>query len=101
MENGYEVLWTDSALLELENVFIYLDENWTEREIQILAYEIELTIDLISKNPYLFQKSDAKLNVRRAVILKFNSLYYKLNKDQIEILSFFLNHKSPSKLNIK
>lgn len=101
MVNGYKVLWTDSALLELENVFIYLEENCTEREIHILAYEIELTIDLITKNPYLFQKSDAKIDVRRAVILKYNSLYYKLIKDQIEILSFFLNHNSPSKLKIK
>lgn len=34
MKSGYKILWTDHALSELENTVIYLEENWTERELK-------------------------------------------------------------------
>ena len=55
MKNGYKILWTDFALKELENTIEYLEENWTEKELQNLALNIEETLKLISQNPELFQ----------------------------------------------
>ena len=50
-------------------------------------------------NPELFQISRAKKDVRRAVVTKHNSLYYR-NKT-IEILSFFSNRKNPKELDLR
>ncbi len=97
MKNGYKILWTDNALSELKIVFEYLERNWTEKELRKLANEIEKTIHLISNNPTLFQKSNNR-NVRRAVILKLNSMYYRIKNDEtVEILSFFSNRQNPNK----
>jgi hypothetical protein len=49
MKNGYEIHWTNNALIELENIILYLEANWTEKEIRNLAMEIEKTVLLISK----------------------------------------------------
>ncbi|TDN87665.1 hypothetical protein DET49_111113 [Salegentibacter sp. 24] len=73
MRNGYKILWTDHALSELKNTIQYLEENWSERELENFSQELDHTIELISKNPELFQVSKKK-NVRRAVVAKFNSL---------------------------
>ena len=97
MANGYKILWTDFALSELENTIEYLEENWTERELRNLAIEIEETLNLLSHNPNLFQKSDIKKEIRRVVVAKYNTLYYRINNNSIEIISFFSNRQSPKK----
>lgn len=97
MKSGYRIVWTNHALNELQNTIHYLEENWTVKELQNLATSIEEAISLISHNPYLFQVSDIKRNIRRVIIAKHNTLYYRLKEDQIEILSFFSHRQSPKK----
>ena len=97
MKNGYKILWTDFALQELENTITFLEENWTQREIQKLAITIEEILILISQNPNLFQVSELKKDIRRVVILSHNTLYYRVKNNQIEIISFFSNRQKPKK----
>jgi plasmid stabilization system protein ParE len=101
MKNGYKILWTDNALKELEQTIEYLEENWTERELRNLAESLEETITLISQNPLMFQSSKKKKDIRRAVILSLNSLYYRVSEDSVEILSFFGNRQNPKKRKLK
>lgn len=101
MKNGYKVLWTDFALKELEKTVEYLEEHWTEKELHNLFIKLEETLSFICKNPDLFQVSDVKNEIRRVVILKNNTLYYRLKKNQIEIISFFSNRQSPKKRKLK
>lgn len=101
MTNGYKILWTDFALKELKNTIEYLEENWTERELRNLASEIEEKLSLLSHNPNLFQSSDVKKDIRRVVIAKHNTLYYRVMENTIEIISFFSNRQSPKKRKLK
>ena len=100
MKSGYKISWTDHALTELSETYEYLEENWTEGEMRNLSKEIEKTLILISKNPELFQKSKINSEIRRAVIMKYNSMYYRKNNDVIEILSFFSNRKNWNRLKL-
>ncbi len=100
MKNGYNIFWTDFALKELENTIEYIEQNWSEKEIKNLAEKLEETLNLISKNPDIFQVSEFKKDVRRVVVLKFNTIYYRLNNNQIEILSFFSNRQDPKKIKL-
>lgn len=99
MKSGYKIRWTDAALEELQQTLNYLEENFSENEIQKLARKIETTTQLISQNPLIFQKSDVN-NVHRAIVLKFNTLYYRIGNDEIQILSFFSNRQSQNKRKI-
>ncbi|WP_312824288.1 type II toxin-antitoxin system RelE/ParE family toxin [Epilithonimonas sp.] len=96
MKNIYDILWTPNALNELEQTIDYLEKNFSEKEVKKLAEKIESTIQLISKNPILFPKSENK-NIHKAVLLKYNSMYYWIKDDNIEILSFFSNRQNPNK----
>ncbi len=97
MKSGYKIEWTDNALSELKQTYQYLEENWTEKELRNLSNAIEKTLKLISCNPNLYPLSDKK-DVRRAIVKKLNTLYYRVREDErIEILSFFSNRKSPDK----
>ena len=97
MTNGYKILWTDFALSELEKTIEYLEKNWTERELRNLASEIEETLTLLSHNPNLFQASNLKKEIRRVIVAKHNTLYYRIKNNSVEIISFFSNRQSPKK----
>ena len=100
MKSGYKIEWTDNALEELKKTYLYLEENWTERELKNLSKEIERTIQLISKNPQLFPLSESK-NIRRVVVKRLNTIYYRKTKNNsVEILSFFSNRQNPTKRKI-
>ena len=96
MLNGYKILWTDLAIEELEETIKYLEEDFSQKEIKKLAKEIERVINLISQNPTIFPLSE-KMNLRKVVILKFNSMFYRVANEQVQIISFFNNRKNPKK----
>jgi len=73
MENGYSVVWTYHALQELKETITYLEENFSDKELNALAKEIEATIQLIKLNPRLYP-SLHNVHVRKIVIMKFNTL---------------------------
>ena len=100
MKSGYKIAWTDNALSELKATYKYLEENWTEREIKNLSIEIERTIKLISNDPKIFPISNKK-KIRKVVVKKLNTLYYRENKENfVEILSFFSNRQNPKRKKI-
>ena len=100
MKNGYKVVWTNHALSELKATIKYLEENWTNTELTTFSKELDHTIELISKTPELFPISKQKKDVRRAVVLKYNNLYYRTTTSTVEILSFFSNRQDPNKIKL-
>ncbi len=98
MKSGHKVVWTDNALDELRQTVSYLEKNFSEHEIQRLANKIESTLALIATQPAMFPESPSRKGVRRAIILRFNSLYYRVKHRQIEILSFFSSRQDIKKL---
>ena len=95
MKSGYKIVWTDHALSELEQTIDYLEKNWTERELKNFAAKLDHTIELISKSPELFPASSEKFGIRKAVVEKYNSLYYRILNNSIEIISLFDNRQNP------
>ena len=100
MKSGYKILWTNHAISELEKTLEYLENNWTERELRTFSAKLDHTIELISKSPEIFPISLDKKNIRKAVVEKYNNLYYRINQNSIEIISLFSNRKNPSKKKI-
>ena len=98
MKSIYKIKWSENALEELNNTIKYLEQNFSIKELNKLAIEIEKIVLLISKNPKIFKKVSQIKNIRRVVILKYNTMFYKVNSDTIEILSFFSNRQDILKI---
>ncbi|WP_312767601.1 type II toxin-antitoxin system RelE/ParE family toxin [Epilithonimonas sp.] len=99
MEKGFEILWTDLALEELAQTVEYLEQEFTEKEIESLGNEIERILSIITHSPTIFPFSD-KYKIRKVIILKLNTLYYRITDDRVEIISFFSNRQNPENRNI-
>ncbi|MFA5620968.1 MAG: type II toxin-antitoxin system RelE/ParE family toxin [Weeksellaceae bacterium] len=99
MGSEFEITWTDLALEELQKTVEYLEAEFTSKEIDKLGDEIERILSIIIHNPDIFPLSD-KGKVRKAIILKYNTLYYRIVENEIQILSFFSNRQNPLKRKI-
>lgn len=97
MENGFKVIWTRHALSELKQTIDYLETNWTEKELRSFSRKLDHTLELISKRPELFPLSLEKSGIRKAVVEKHNNLYYRVQDNNIEIISLFSNRQNPNK----
>ena len=101
MRNGYKIVWSDEALENLEKIIHYLESNWTEKELKRFFSRLEKRIRLISQRPQIFPESQAKSSIKKSVLSKQTTIYYKIGKDTVEIVTFFDNRQNPEKLKLK
>ena len=94
----YEIIWSPKAIDTFDGVIDYLNENWTEKEIENFVTITENTIRHISQNPYLFKGSE-KDNLREAFVTKNNILLYQINESlkSVELLTFWDTRQNPKK----
>lgn len=73
-----------------------MNDNWTEREVIKFIQRTDTLIKTIAENPLSFQSSSKK-SIRKAVIGKQNSLFYRIDNDSIYLLTFWDNRQNPAK----
>lgn len=85
-----EIKWTPQAIKGLEKVMMYLEAEWTKKEILQLEKKINQVTNQISLSPDLFPKSEIYKNLHKAIIDKNNYLVYRTNRKQntVEIVNF-------------
>jgi plasmid stabilization system protein ParE len=83
MASGFKVRWTDHALSEISDTIKYLEANWTEKELIQFANAVDNTVEVISRHPEIFPVSSKKEKIRKAVVDKNNTLYYRVVQDSV------------------
>lgn len=93
------IRWTPEAEENFASIIIYLEKEWSEKEIMKFAQKTQKIIRQISRNPRIF-KASGKEEIRRAVITKQTSLFYCIDESTnlITLLSFWDNRKNPTQL---
>ena len=99
MENIYKIVWSDEALSNLKNIILYLEDNWTSKEIKKFATLLDRQLNRIQNNPFLFAESENHSTIRKSVLTKQVSIYYRVRKNSIELITLFDNRQNPKKLN--
>lgn len=97
MISGFKIQWTDHALSELSVTVKYLEKNWSERELIQFSNVVDNTIEIISRHPEIYPVSNKKKKIRKAVVDKNNTIYYRIINDSIQILSVFGTKQDPAK----
>ncbi len=100
MRSGYKLLWSDRALLDLQNIIDYLTNKWTDKEIKNLVRKLDTRLELIIINPRLFSKTAKRKNVRRSVLTRHTVIYYETSNDVIKIVTLFDPRQNPKKLKL-
>jgi len=98
MENIYKILWTDEALDNLADIIEYLEHRWTKREIRSFSRLLDQHVKLIRSNPELFPMSATSSLLRKSVLTKQTTIYYRLANKEIQIVTLFDNRQDTKKL---
>ncbi len=96
-----EVIWSAKARITFFSVFDYLEKNWTKKEIVQFNQRTEIVIQAVKRNPGIFPISPTHKEIRKAIIDKNNSFFYKVDiyNKNIYLLTFFDNRQNPDSLN--
>ena len=96
-----QIVWSPLAERDFADILEYLNENWDEKmTIQFIGLTEEI-IEQISKNPRQFPLIFKKEKIRKCVLTKHNTLFYRDSKSQIYILRIYDNRQDPKSLAFK
>ena len=101
MQSGLRIEWSDEAILNLDRIFDYIEENWSEREIRQFAKRLERTLSSLSKYPASYPESLRFYGVRKCVLSPQTIIFYEYSRERILLLSLFDTRQDPEKLKIK
>ncbi|MDI1233127.1 MAG: type II toxin-antitoxin system RelE/ParE family toxin [bacterium] len=98
MADEPEIFWTAEANRNLDQIILYLKTEWTVKEIQKFIQKLNKAVLLISKRPELFRLTNHKDQLRKCVLSKHTSIFYKETNSKIYIVSLFDNRQDPKKM---
>ena len=82
------VVWNKLAQLDFYEIIDFLLQNWSEKEAQNFINKVHEIEVLLAKGNVEFQNTD-RVGVKRCVIHKQISLFYRVGDDQnIELIRF-------------
>lgn len=93
-----QVIWSPEAEDDFSQILKWLDDNWDNSVALKFITTLNEIIDQIQNNPYQFPLFSNSLNIRRTVVNKQNSLFYRTENQIIYILRIFDTRQAPDKL---
>ena len=96
-----QTVWSPSSEGDFAKILEYLNQNW---DINVAINFIDLTESIlkqISANPRQFPLIYKKEKIRKCVLTKHNTMFYRDNKTQIEILRIYDTRQDPASLTFK
>jgi plasmid stabilization system protein ParE len=91
-----KIEWSNKAEQAYLDTLDYLYHKWSEKEVISLIKRPDEILNAIIQQPYGFKQSSRK-NIRKAVINKQNSIFYRIENSRIYLLAFWDNRQNPSK----
>lgn len=83
---------------KLEKLFEYLIKEWSVKVKNDFVTKLDSTIEIIKNQPEIFPESKKGKGLRRCVITKQTTLYYRYSTKQINIVTVFDTRQNPNKL---
>lgn len=93
-----KVFLSKRAKIKLEKLLEYLETEWSERIKNEFIDKLDNTLNIIQNNPESFPKTTFIKGLHKCVVTKQNTLYYRIKKSRIEIVTIFDSRQDPKKL---
>ena len=93
-----KVVISKTAEKKLEKLFEYLVKEWSIKVKKDFVEKLDSSIEMIKNQPEIFPESKKGKNLRRCVITKQTTLYYRFNSKRINIVTLFDTRQNPNRL---
>jgi len=93
-----QIVWSSLSEIDFSGILNYLNENWGETVASQFIDLTESFLTQISINPRQFPVIHKKKKIRKCVLTKHNTLFYRDSKFQIDILRIYDTRQDPDNL---
>jgi plasmid stabilization system protein ParE len=93
-----QIIWSPAAEKDAEQILDFINTKWSKRVAAKFLNKLDDNILLISEDPKLFPIIEDNLGVRKCVLTKQNSLFYRVSDETIEIIRLFDTRQNPKSL---
>jgi len=92
------VIISKLAERKLDKLFEYLIMNWSIKVKNEFVKKLDKSISVIKKQPESFPSSENEKGLRKCVVTKQTTLYYRFDKYKIKVVTIFDTRQNPKKL---
>ncbi len=93
-----EVILSKRASQKLEELFKYLESEWSLTVRDNFADKLDQILNHLKIFPEIGQQSDLVKGLRRIVITKQTTIYYRFDQNHIKIATIFDTRMDPKKM---
>lgn len=93
-----KVVISKTAETKLEKLFEYFIEKWSVEVKKDFVEKLDSSIEIIKNQPEIFPESKKGKGLRKCVITKQTTLYYRYNSKRINIVTLVDTRQNPNKL---
>lgn len=95
---GRIVITSIIAKEKLEDLFDHLIEKWSYKVKAEFLQKLDRSIEIIKEQPEIFPESQKEKGLRKCVITKQTTVFYRFDNEKIKIVTIFDTRKDPKKL---
>lgn len=87
-----------SSATKLDKLLIYLEKEWSIKVMENFISKLDKSLLLIQNHPDSFPASERINGLRKCVITKQTTIFYKYSDLAINVVAFFDNRQDPDSL---
>ncbi len=95
------IIWSPLSEKDFSEVLEYVDKEWGEKVVNQFIDITDKFLKQISNNPRQFPVIFKRKRIRKCVITKHNTIFYRESKEKIDILRMYDTRQDPKKLKFK
>jgi len=92
---AFEVVYSLRARQEEIELLDYIIANFGKEKAKDVYDKIERVLEQIAEMPDMYRSSKKQKGLRKCVFSKQTSIYYRVQDNQIQVVSFRPNRKNP------
>ena len=93
-----KVVISKTAEKKLDKLFEYLITEWSIKVKTDFVEKLNSSIEIIKNQPEIFPESKKAKGLKKCVITKQTTLFYRYNSKRINIVTLFDTRQNPNKL---
>lgn len=96
-----EIRLSKRAMRKLNSLLIYLEEEWSTKVKHEFVQKLDKSLKQIQKLPDSYPESEKIRGLRKCVVTKQTTVFYKYSETTIDIVAIFDNRQNPKSLKKK
>lgn len=93
-----EIRLSKRAMKKLDSLLVYLEEEWSTKVKHEFVLKLDKSLKQIQKLPDSFPESEKIRGLRKCVITKQTTVFYKYSETTIDVITIFDNRQTSKSL---